>query len=111
MLRRAVRAVRRGQRAHLLVTERSMAPVLKPLQLVRVEPVDAERLQIGDVVIAEVGGRLHLHLVRHIDREARRVEIASRDGHLDGWTDYARVYGICTAIGGRPVPGAAAKTR
>src|SRR6185437_2798725 len=89
----------------------SMAGIIRSSERVAVEPVAPERLEVGDVVIAEVNGVAMLHLVREIDAAGRRVEIGGTDGSVNGWTPFDCVYAICTVIGDAPVPGAAAKVR
>ena len=111
MFRGAVRKVKRGKPARFRAFGDSMAGIIRSSERVTVEPVDPERLEVGDVVIAEVDGVPMLHLVREIDAEARRVEIGGSDGSVNGWTPFARVFAICTEIGNKRVPGAAAKVR
>jgi hypothetical protein len=89
----------------------SMDPIIKSGQRLRVEPVDPDRLEVGDAVMVEVNGSSMLHLVRAIDEEGRRVEIAGTGDEVNGWTPFDCVYAICTRIDGEPVPGASAKTR
>ena len=86
-----------------------MAPIVKSGQRVRVEPVDQEHLEVGDVVMVEVNGSSMLHMVSAIDTEGRRVEIAGNNGEVNGWTPFGCVYAICTRIDGDPVAGASAK--
>ena len=88
-----------------------MDPIIKSGQRVRVEPVDRDRLEVGDAVMVEVNGSSMLHLVSAIDLERRRVEIAGTGGEVNGWTPFDCVYGICTRIDDDPVPGARTKTR
>jgi hypothetical protein len=47
--------------------------------------------------------------VSRVDAGGGRVEIAGADGTINGWTPLDRVYGICTVVDGRPIPGAADK--
>ena len=88
-----------------------MDPIIKSGQRVRVEPVDVDRLEIGDVVMVEVNGETMLHQINAIDATNRRVEIANSSGAVNGWTPFDRVYGICTKIADNPVVGAPAKTK
>ena len=62
-----------------------MEPIIKSGQRVKVAPVAADRLEIGDIVIAEVNGDKMLHLVSAIDSGSRRVEIAGSSGAVNGW--------------------------
>lgn len=82
----------------------SMRPLICSRQEVTVAPCLAERLEIGDVVLARVAGHLYLHRVHALDRERGRVQIANNRGRVNGWTPYARVYGILVAVEGRPRP-------
>jgi hypothetical protein len=86
-----------------------MDPIVKSGQRVRVEPVDQDRLEVGDVVMVEVNGSSMLHMVSAIDKDGRRVEIAGSNGEVNGWTPFGCVYAICARIDGHPVAGVAAK--
>ena len=87
-----------------------MEPHIKSGQRVKVEPVDADRLEIGDIVMVEVNEEKMLHLLNAIDSDGRRVEIAGSSGVVNGWTSFDCVYAICTRIADNPVAGASAKT-
>lgn len=89
----------------------SMEPVIPSGTAVTVEPVDVARVELGDVVVAQVGDSTMLHLVKAIDAGRRRVEISGTSGAANGWTSFDHVYGICTRIGSTAVPGARAKVR
>jgi hypothetical protein len=78
---------------------------------VAIEPVDVERIAVGDIVAAKVGDETMLHLVTVVDHDQRRVEIAGTSGPANGWTTFDCVYAICTRIEGSAVPGAHTKTR
>jgi hypothetical protein len=88
----------------------SMEPVIPSGSSVTIEPVDLDKVELGDIVVAEVGGSTMLHLVKAIDVDRRLVEISGTSA-TSGWTRFDRVYGICTRIGGAPVPGARAKAK
>jgi hypothetical protein len=90
---------------------RSMEPVIPSGSRLTIEPIDRERIELGDIVMARVGDSTMLHLVKAIDRPGRRVEISGTRGPANGWTSIKRVYGICTWIGEKAVPGAEAKSR
>jgi hypothetical protein len=76
----------------------SMVPLIRSRQLVTVAPVDPAKVEVGDIVLARVAGTVHLHLVSAVG--AGRVQISDNRGRVNGWTTYARVYGICTAVDG-----------
>jgi hypothetical protein len=81
-------------------TGSSMVPLIRSRQLVTVAPVDPARVEVGDIVLARVAGTVYLHLVSAID--GKRVQISNNRGRVNGWTNHARVYGICVAIDGVP---------
>jgi hypothetical protein len=90
---------------------RSMEPVIPSGSHLTIEPIDQDRIERGDIVMARVGDETMLHLVKAIDQDRRRVEISGTRGPANGWTPFERVYGICTRIGDSAVPGAQAKSR
>jgi hypothetical protein len=85
-------------------TGSSMAPLIRSRQLVTVAPVDPAEVVVGDIVLARVAGAVYLHLVSAVDPVKGRVQISNNRGRVNGWTGYARVYGICTAVDGRQRP-------
>jgi Peptidase S24-like len=103
--------VRLGGIGRIRALGRSMEPVIPSGSRLTIEPVNPERIELGDIVMARVARETMLHLVKAIDREGRRVEISGTRGPADGWTPFERVYGICTRIGKSAVPGAKAKSR
>ena len=98
-----------GQTVRFRPSGSSMAPLVRSRELVTVAPVDPARLEVGDIVLAKVAGRVYLHLVSAVDPARRRVQISNNRGRVNGWTTHERVYGICVAVEGRPRPGAAGK--
>jgi hypothetical protein len=89
----------------------SMVPLIRSRQLVTVAPVDPALVQVGDIVLVRVAGSTYLHLVSAVDTAAGRVQIGNNRGRVNGWTNHARVYGICTAVDGVPRPRTADKIR
>lgn len=89
----------------------SMEPVIPSGSRVTIEPADADKLELGDIVVAQVRNATMLHLVKAIDHTGRQVEIAGTSGPANGWTPLDRVHGICTSIDGKPVPGGRGKAR
>lgn len=79
----------------------SMEPVIPNGSWVTIEPVEVERVGLGDIVVAKVGDATMLHLVKALDSRERRVEISGTSGPSDGWTSFDRVFAICTEIEAR----------
>jgi hypothetical protein len=90
-------------------TGSSMVPLIRSRQLVTVGPVDPSAIEVGDIVLARVAGSVYLHLVSAVDGPRSRVQISNNRGRINGWTNHARVYGICTAVDGVPRPRLAGK--
>jgi hypothetical protein len=90
--------VRLGWVARFRAFGRSMEPVIPSGSRLTIEPVDPDRIELGDIVMVRVGDETMLHLVKTIDRERRRVEISGTRGPANGWTSFERVYGRCVRI-------------
>jgi hypothetical protein len=89
----------------------SMVPLIRSRQLVTVAPVNPHLIEVGDIVLARVAGTVYLHLVSAVERGSGRVQISNNRGRVNGWTNHARVYGICTAVEGVPRPRTEGKFR
>jgi hypothetical protein len=81
-------------------TGSSMVPLIRSRELVTIAPVDPTRLEVGDIVLARVAGTVYLHLVSALDSARGRVQISNNRGRVNGWTGYAKVFGICSAVEG-----------
>lgn len=86
-----------------------MVPLIRSRELVTVVPCDPAKVEVGDIVLARVAGAVYLHLVSAVDHARGRVQISNNRGRINGWTNHARVYGICTAVEGSPRPRTAGK--
>ncbi|MGN9911311.1 hypothetical protein ACTMTJ_27510 [Phytohabitans sp. LJ34] len=104
MLESMASRVAQGATVQFRPTGSSMVPLIHSRQLVTVAPVDPAKLAVGDIVLAKVAGTVYLHLVSALDAGAGRVQISNNRGRVNGWTTYARVYGICTAVDGAARP-------
>lgn len=72
-----------------------MTPKIMPKQEVTISPFDGHIAE-GMVVLAKVHGRYYLHLVSAL--EGDRVQISNNHGHVNGWTNKAKVYGVVSGI-------------
>jgi signal peptidase I len=73
----------------------SMTPLIQPGEEVTVFRVDKpEALEVGDIVLARVGGSTYLHKVTAMDVPRGRVQIGNNHGHVNGWTSFDKVYGL-----------------
>jgi signal peptidase I len=103
--------VRHGMVGRCRVYGGSMEPVIRSGSRVTFEPIDSDKVELGDIVVARIGESTMLHLVQAIDVQNRQVEISGTDGSSNGWAPLDCVLGICTEIEGSPVPGARAKVQ
>jgi hypothetical protein len=103
--------LRRGLVGRFRAFGTSMEPVIPSGSLVTIEPFDVDKIELGDIVVAQVGDSTMLHLVKSIDVARWQVEISGTNGPANGWTTLDLVYGICTRIGATPVPGVEARTK
>src|SRR5690242_15867410 len=106
----ALSRVKRGLAGHYRAFGHSMEPVIPSGSRITIEPLDVEKIEVGDIVLVKVGDATMLHLVKTIDAQQRRFEISGTSAP-SGWTSFDCVYAICTRIDGREVPGAARKAR
>jgi hypothetical protein len=88
-----------------------MVPLIRSRQLVTVVPCEPASVEAGDIVLARVAGAVYLHLVSAVDPVRGRVQISNNRGRVNGWTTYARVYGICISVDGKPRPRVDGKSR
>lgn len=87
----------------------SMVPLIRSRQPVDIYPADPDKIELGDIVIARVKGKIWCHLVSAAD--AKRVQISNNHGHVNGWTTRDKIYGIIVAVDGVPRAGAMDKIR
>ena len=74
----------------------SMVPRIRSGQLCTVEPVDADTLSRGDIVLCKVRGNQYLHLVKAI-RDGR-FQIGNNRGHINGWIGPDQIYGRLVSV-------------
>jgi hypothetical protein len=75
----------------------STEPVIPSGSRVSIAPVDVERIELGDIVVARVRDYTMLHLVKAIDADRPQVEISGTSGPANSWTAFDFVYGSVLA--------------
>lgn len=60
-------------------------------QLCTVAPVDAEELDVGDIVLCKVNGCEYLHLIKAI--QGARFQIGNNQGRINGWVSANSIFG------------------
>jgi len=74
----------------------SMSGRIEDNQLVTVAPLTNNVLDVGDIILCRVNGRVLLHLIKAID--GHRYQIGNNRGHINGWTVIGKIYGKCVSI-------------
>jgi hypothetical protein len=69
----------------------SMSPRIESGQLCTVEPADATKLAVGDIVLCKVNGNEYLHFVKAI--QGPRFQIGNNRGGINGWIGPNAVFG------------------
>lgn len=103
-MRRAAAALMRGETITIKPRGNSMTPRIRSGQAVTVIPAIDEQgerrpIQMDDVVLCKVRGRLLLHKVtgiRYGGATNTAYRISNNRGHVNGWARPENVYGIVT---------------
>jgi len=90
----AIKKLQGGEEAVVKPRGNSMKPRVKSGATVTLEPVKVAGLEVGDVVLCRVKGRVYLHLVKAT--QEGRVLIGNNRGGVNGWT--RTVYGRAVEI-------------
>lgn len=88
-------ALTRGETVQIRPRGGSMEPLVHSGQLCTIEPVALSAVDVDDIVLCRVRGKVYLHKV--LARERGRVLIGNNHGHVNGWT--AVVFGRLTEKG------------
>tara|TARA_R110002110_G_scaffold205001_2_gene416455 strand:+ start:829 stop:1143 length:315 start_codon:yes stop_codon:yes gene_type:complete len=91
---RAIKLLQEGKEATIKPHGNSMKPKVKSGATVILEPIDIEDIEVGDIVLCRVSGRVYLHLVKA--KQGNRVLIGNNRGGTNGWTK--AVYGVAIDI-------------
>lgn len=73
-----------------------MSGKIESRQLCTVEPVDADDLKVGDIVLCKVKGSEYLHLVKAI--RGKRFQIGNYRNRINGWITGNAIFGRCVKI-------------
>ena len=65
-------------------------------QLCTVEPIEADQLRVGDIVLCKVKGSEYLHLIKAI--QGKRFQIGNNRGRINGWITARSIYGKCIRV-------------
>jgi hypothetical protein len=93
---RHIERLRTGETVKFRPRGQSMSGRIESGQLCTVTPVDAEDVEVGDIVLCRVKGCDYLHLVKAID--GARFQIGNNRGFINGWISGDAIFGRCVAI-------------
>lgn len=93
----------RGETVEFRPRGRSMEPLIKSGQLVRVIPDIATRVfKPGDIVLCRIGALDFLHKILKIDPTengiAKLYQIGNNKGRINGWIRKQHIFGVLTYI-------------
>jgi len=96
----AIDALKDGQEAQMRPRGNSMAGRVESGDLVKLKPAKPEDLQVGDIVLVRVNGKVYLHLIKAKDGKGR-FQIGNNKGRINGWVGPAAIYGKAVEVAGR----------
>lgn len=90
----AIKKLQEGHQAVIKPTGGSMKGKVESGSKVTVEPIELDKLEVGDIVLCKVKGNQYLHLIKAIDK--KRFLIGNNRGGINGWTGtiYGRVLSV-----------------
>jgi hypothetical protein len=80
-----------GQTVQVRPVGGSMRGLIESGQLVTITPIDAQDIQVGDVVLVKWKGNYLLHLIKEINDD--RFLIGNNLGKINGWVDSSDICG------------------
>ena len=92
----AIERLQRGESAKIRPRGHSMKGKVNDRELVTLEPCDPDNLEVGDIVLVKVRGRVDLHLIKA--KAKGRFLIGNNRGGTNGWVGGNSIYGIATHI-------------
>jgi SOS-response transcriptional repressor LexA len=64
--------------------------------LVTLDPCSRENLEVGDIVLVKIRGRVYLHLIKA--KSKGRFLIGNNRGGTNGWVSANSIYGVAIQI-------------
>lgn len=91
-----IERLRAGETVSFRPRGNSMTGKIESGQLCTVKPVDADRLNVGDIVLCKVNGREYLHLIKAI--QGSRFQISNNRGRINGWVSANSIFGKLDSV-------------
>lgn len=92
----AIEKLQSGESAKVRPRGHSMTGKVNHKDLVTLEPCNPDDLEVGDIVLVKVKGRVYLHLIKAKDKG--RFLIGNNRGGINGWVGGHSIYGRATKI-------------
>lgn len=92
----AIEKLQKGETTQVRPRGHSMKGKVNHRDLVTLEPCDPDALDVDDIVLVKVKGRVYLHLIKAKSRG--RFLIGNNRGGINGWVGANAIYGIATEI-------------
>jgi len=92
----AIEALQQGKPVKIKPRGHSMKGKVNDGDIVMLEPVDPQKLVVGDIVLVRVKGHDYLHLVKAINNG--RFLIGNNRGGVNGWVGHNCIYGIAVKV-------------
>jgi hypothetical protein len=91
-----IEKLKKGETVQFRPRGNSMTGKIESGQLCTVVPVDAEALEVGDIVLCKVNDFQYIHLIKA--RQGDRFQIGNNRGRINGWIGANGIYGKCVRV-------------
>jgi hypothetical protein len=91
-----IEKLKKGETVQFRPRGNSMKGKIESGQLCTVVPVDADTLEVGDIVLCKVNGYQYIHLIKA--RQGHRFQIGNNRGGINGWIGANGIYGKCVRV-------------
>jgi SOS-response transcriptional repressor LexA len=88
--------LKKGETVQFRPRGNSMVGKIESGQLCTVAPVNADELEVGDIVLCKVNGCQYIHLVKA--KQGDRFQIGNNRGCINGWIGPNSIYGKCIRV-------------
>jgi len=91
-----IASLKAGETVSFRPRGQSMKGKIESGQLCTVEPVSADKLEVGDIVLCKVNGSEYLHHIKA--QQGPRFQIGNNRGRINGWVTAAQIFGKCIRV-------------
>jgi hypothetical protein len=88
--------LQQGKTCQIRPSGHSMTGRINNKDLVTLSPCNHTDLQVDDIILVKVKGRVYLHLIKAINQD--RFLIGNNRGGINGWANKNGIYGKVTHI-------------